>query len=193
LNDSQEEDIIKLVTLARSQPYPLVGIFHAAGISGDQVLESLSVKDLESVGGCKSMGAWYLHHHTLELKLETFVVISSIAAALGGRGRAAYCSANCFMNSLIRLRRQQGLCGTAFCMGSLSDVGILATDIKVRKLQLKMNAEFIPSKRALRDLEDMVVCDVPVATQLFFREQARQVRRGKARVGARLGLELKVD
>jgi len=174
---AKEDDILHLLSVARSKPWPLVGIFHAAGISGDQVLERLTVKDLESVGGCKAMGAWYLHKHTLQVdqQLETFVVISSLATATGGRGRAAYCGANCFLNSLIRLRRQQGLPGTAFCMGSLSDVGILADDIKVRKLQLKMNAEFIPSKRALKDLEDMVVCQVPVATQLFFREQAKQL------------------
>jgi len=151
---------------------PLKAVFHVAGMSLDTVLTDVVSDDLLKVGGCKALGAWYLHQHTKDLGLETFVVISSVASLMGGRGRAAYSSANAYMDSLIRQRHSLGLPGTAFCMTSLSDVGILANDIKVRKMQLRSNVEFVRSERALQDLEDAIVCGLPMGCELFFRENA---------------------
>ena len=151
---------------------PLKAVFHVAGVSLDTVLKDVVSDDLLKVGGCKALGAWYLHQHTKDLGLETFVVISSVASLMGGRGRAAYASANAFMDSLIRQRHSLGLPGTAFCMTSLSDVGILANDIQVRKVQLRSNVEFVRSERALQDLEDAIVCGLPIGCELFFRENA---------------------
>lgn len=173
---SKEEEVMRVISLAKSKPWPLKGIFHAAGVSIDCLVSDLTNKsNFLQVGGCKALGAWYFHKHTLDMDLEAFVVISSIASLVGGRGRAAYAGANGFLDALIRMRQSMGLPGTAFNMGSLSDVGMLATDMKVRKIQLKTNVEFGQASLAIRDLEDAMVCGIPVASQMFFREQAKGV------------------
>lgn len=170
---AKEKEMADLVRFANSRPdYPLKAIFHVAGISMDTILTDAKTEDLLKVGSCKALGAWYLHTHSKDLELETFVVISSVASLMGGRGRAAYSSANAFMDALIRYRRSQGLPGTAFNMTSLSDVGILANDIKVRQMQLRSNVEFVQSFRALQDLEDAIECKLPLGCELFFRENA---------------------
>lgn len=172
---ASEKDMAELVgkyAKGGSGRPPLKAVFHVAGMSLDTVLTDVVSDDLLKVGGCKALGAWYLHQHTKDLGLETFVVISSVASLMGGRGRAAYSSANAYMDSLIRQRHSLGLPGTAFCMTSLSDVGILANDIKVRKMQLRSNVEFVRSERALQDLEDAIVCGLPMGCELFFRENA---------------------
>lgn len=172
---SKEEEVVQVISLAKSKPWPLKGIFHAAGVSINYLVSEVTKSNFRQVAGCKALGAWYLHEHTLGMELDAFVVISSIASLVGGRGRAAYAAANGFLDALIRMRQPMGLPGTSFNMGSLSDVGILATDMKVRQMQLKTNVEFGQSSRALQDLEDAMVCGIPVASQMFFREQARGV------------------
>jgi phthiocerol/phenolphthiocerol synthesis type-I polyketide synthase C len=168
---AREEDMAELVRFASSRQFPLKGVFHVAGISIDTVLSDLVPEDLMKVAGCKAMGTWYLHEHTKHLEIDTFVAISSIASLVGGRGRAAYASSNAFIDAVIRMRHRLGLPGTAFNMTGLSDVGILATEIKVRQLQLRSNVEFVQSSRALRDLEDAVALGLPLGCQLFFREK----------------------
>ncbi len=86
----------------------------------DTVLTEVKAEDLVKVGGCKALGAWYLHQHTKALPaVHTFCVISSVASLMGGRGRSAYSAANAFMDALIRQRHALGLPGTAFNMTSL--------------------------------------------------------------------------
>ena len=78
--------------------------------------------------------------HSLDMGLEHFVCVSSIAALIGGPGMASYSSANAYLDALMRHRRQQGLPGTTFNMASLSDVGILKNNLSARKFQLKVRA-----------------------------------------------------
>lgn len=78
--------------------------------------------------------------HSLDMGIENFVCVSSIAALIGGPGMASYSSANAYLDALMRFRRQQGLPGTTFNMASLSDVGILKNNLSARKFQLKVRA-----------------------------------------------------
>lgn len=65
-------------------------------------------------------------------------------------------------------------------MTSLSDVGIVATDILVRKFQINCGTEFVQSTRALRDLEDAVACHLGTGGELFFREDGMMCYPNKA-------------
>jgi hypothetical protein len=149
------EDVRKVLAAARQQAAPLRGIVHVAGISVDRLLnQGLGSGDLRKVGGAKAMGAWHLHQQTIEAKdeIETFVAVSSVASILGGRGRGAYVAANECLDALMRHRQSIGLPGCSFQMGSLSDVGIVASDMAVRKFQLAVGTEFVHATRALADL-----------------------------------------
>lgn len=95
----------------------------------------------------KALGAWYLHDLSQKqgLDLEAFVCISSLASHIGGTGVAYYCAANAFLDTLVRYRRSQGLPGLSYNMASLSDVGILADNLKARQIQIKSGVEFMSS------------------------------------------------
>jgi NAD(P)-dependent dehydrogenase (short-subunit alcohol dehydrogenase family) len=72
------------------------------------------------------------------LQVATFVTIGSCSAHLAGRGTATYAAANAYLGGLIRLRRSMGLPGSTFDMASLSDVGMLTNDHKVRARVLEV-------------------------------------------------------
>lgn len=117
-----------------------MSIFHVAGVSVDIVLPEMKPDDFHEVADCKALGAWLLHKNTLDMKLENFVCVSSIASLIGGLGMSSYSSSNAFLDALMRARRAAGLPGAAFNMSSLSDVGILANNLSARKFQLKVRA-----------------------------------------------------
>ncbi|MEQ1566081.1 MAG: SDR family NAD(P)-dependent oxidoreductase [Myxococcota bacterium] len=104
----------------------LAGVVHAAMVLDDAPLAAHDAARFDRVLGPKADGAWNLHHATLGLPLDWFVVVSSIAAAIGTPGQAAYAAANGFLDALASHRRARGLPATAIAFGALGDVGIVA-------------------------------------------------------------------
>jgi acyl transferase domain-containing protein/acyl carrier protein/ubiquinone/menaquinone biosynthesis C-methylase UbiE len=86
----------------------LRGVFHAAGVAGYQVLESLDAAACAAVLRPKVAGARVLDELTAELPLDAFVLFSSIAAVWGSKGQAHYAAANCFLDALAERRRALG-------------------------------------------------------------------------------------
>lgn len=105
---------------------PLRGVFHAAGVLDDAPVYLLQPEQLARVMQPKALGAWHLHHATLGLDLDCFVVISSIAALLGSPGQGAYVAANSYLDALVQHRRNQGLPGIGINLGALAQVGMAA-------------------------------------------------------------------
>jgi NAD(P)-dependent dehydrogenase (short-subunit alcohol dehydrogenase family) len=152
---SKEQDVLRALEVAKRDPArPLVGVWHVAGVTHNTLCEDVTGRDLERVGGPKAAGAWWLHTHTLGCPLETFVAVSSGSSLVGGRGMSAYSASNGFLDALVRLRRSEGLPGMAFNMASLSDVGMLVQDMRVRQMQMRMGMPFVQAGRALQDLLD---------------------------------------
>ncbi|CAL8112507.1 unnamed protein product [Orchesella dallaii] len=104
------------------------GIMHVAGVLDDATFENQTWTKFESTYKSKVYGSWNLHLLTEQMKLEHFVMFSSIASALGAPGQANYSAGNSFLDALTHFRKAQGLPGITINWGTWGEVGI-ATEV----------------------------------------------------------------
>jgi acyl transferase domain-containing protein/acyl-CoA synthetase (AMP-forming)/AMP-acid ligase II len=92
---------------------PLEGVVHAAGVVDDGILHRQTGARFAAVLSPKVLGAWNLHHATLDLPLRHFILFSSVASLFGSAGQTAYAAGNAFLDSLAHVRHAAGLPATA--------------------------------------------------------------------------------
>ncbi|MDQ3193413.1 MAG: beta-ketoacyl reductase, partial [Bacteroidota bacterium] len=68
----------------------------------------------------------YLHELTKKMKLDFFVMYSSVASLLGSAGQANHSAANAFLDSLAHFRRNKDLPGLSINWGVWSEIGSAA-------------------------------------------------------------------
>lgn len=107
----------------QKSPQPLAGVIHGAGVLDDQLIESMSAKQLQKVLMPKVNGGWILHQLTRTLNLDCFVLFSSASGVLGAPGQANYSTANAFLNGLAHYRQSLGLPALSLAWGAWSQVG----------------------------------------------------------------------
>ncbi|RLU00286.1 type I polyketide synthase [Ketobacter sp.] len=113
--------------LAQSS-HPLKGIVHAAGISDIALAHEMTFEQWQEVTRSKLEGALNLHTASADVKLDLFVVFSSIASVWGSGGMAHYAAANHFLDGLVDYRRAQGLPATGFNWGPWGGAGMATGD-----------------------------------------------------------------
>jgi phthiocerol/phenolphthiocerol synthesis type-I polyketide synthase C len=134
--------------------HPLRGIIHAAMVLDDALIQNLDAIRMDAVITPKIAGAWNLHCATQGSDLDFFVVYSSVTTLLGNAGQSNYVAANAALEALVRLRRGQGLPGSALCWGPISDAGYLTEHQAVLDgLENRMGGAAITSSQALSVLE----------------------------------------
>lgn len=114
------KDVIQKV---HNQPYPLKGIFHAAGINRDNVITSLTKEDCEVVCKPKILGTLNLREATAGITLDHFVLFSSVTAFLGTSGVANYAAANSFLDAYAAAKGIKSLNWGPWEQGLLSKLG----------------------------------------------------------------------
>ncbi|WP_159053210.1 SDR family NAD(P)-dependent oxidoreductase, partial [Streptomyces regalis] len=112
-------DRTALTELLASVPpdHPLSAVVHAAGVTADATLESLTEDAFAEVMRPKSEAAQLLHELTQELGLDAFVLFSSVAGVVGNAGQGNYAAANAHLDALAQHRQALGLPAVSLAWG----------------------------------------------------------------------------
>lgn len=124
---TREDQVDAMLAEIKKRMPSLRGIVHAAGILDDRTLLEMDEERFSRVMAPKVRGAFNLHAHTLDQKLDFFVLYSSSASLLGAPGQGNYAAANAFLDALSHARRRTGRPATSIHWGPFADVGLAAT------------------------------------------------------------------
>ncbi|NVO12245.1 MAG: type I polyketide synthase [Bacteroidales bacterium] len=131
---TNQDDVYRLFSELKNFYPPVKGIMHAAAVLDDSVLTEITHDRLMKVMRPKVNGAWNLHNASKDLKLDHFVLFSSIAAVMGSAGQGNYVAANTFFDVFAYYRRAKGLTCTTINWGPIGETGMVARDKKVTQM-----------------------------------------------------------
>ncbi|MDB5046751.1 MAG: polyketide synthase, partial [Deinococcus sp.] len=133
----------------------LRGVFHAAMVIDDALIEQLTPERYSHVTAPKVLGAWNLHTQTRTDPLEVFVCFSSVSALIGNLGQANYAAANAFLDALADHRRAQQLPALTINWGAVADVGYLTAQAAVAERLEAVGVTPIPVGQLLAALGEL--------------------------------------
>jgi len=137
----------------------LKGVFHAAGVLNDGLLEEQTADRIASVMRPKALGAHNLHQATKDLSLDYFVLFSSVSSLIGNAGQAGYVAANAYLDALAAQRQAQGLAGVSINWGAIGQVGMAARDAQVGDHLARMGINPLAPDAALSALKRVMTTD----------------------------------
>ncbi len=126
-NVSDESDLSRIFAHIDSELPPLRGVIHSAGITDDGMLANQSWERYRSVFEAKIAGSLYLHRQTENMRLDFFVLFSSLVSIMGSPGQSNYAAANAYIDSLVWHRRAQGLPALSIHWGPWAEIGMIAS------------------------------------------------------------------
>jgi NAD(P)-dependent dehydrogenase (short-subunit alcohol dehydrogenase family)/acyl carrier protein len=156
------EDVRRVLAEIEASMPGLRGVFHAAGVLDDGVLQQQRWDRFQRVLTPKIDGAWHLHTHTQALPLDHFVLFSSVASLLGAPGQGNYAAGNAFLDGLAHFRRAHGLPAVSVNWGAWGEAGMAAA-LAARDQQrwTERGIGVIPPARGLAALSKILAAEVP--------------------------------
>ncbi|MCX6040995.1 MAG: SDR family NAD(P)-dependent oxidoreductase, partial [Caldilinea sp.] len=148
-------DPVAMQALFASLGSSLRGVIHAAGKAQFAPLRTLTAEDMDAALRAKVVGGWVLHQLTAEMKLDFFVLFSSIASIWGSNMQAHYSAANRFLDALAHYRQQLGLPGLSINWGPWADS--LASTLQEQLARTGVLS--LPSARALAFLGTLLAAE----------------------------------
>ncbi|WP_189944330.1 type I polyketide synthase, partial [Streptomyces aurantiogriseus] len=127
--DTGDRAALAAVLAAVPADRPLTGVVHAAGVTDDGLVESLTPERIDGVLRPKADGARYLHELTRDAGLTAFVLFSSLAGVLGSAGQAGYAAANSALDALAEARRAEGRPAVSVAWGLWADESALSAGL----------------------------------------------------------------
>ncbi|WP_405861122.1 SDR family NAD(P)-dependent oxidoreductase [Streptomyces sp. NBC_00090] len=115
--DTADPDAVRALLDEIPDAHPLTAVVHAAGVTRDGTLGSLTESDVVEVLRPKAVAAGLLHELTADRKLDAFVLFSSVAGITGNPGQANYAAANTYVDALAQHRHALGLPATSLAWG----------------------------------------------------------------------------
>lgn len=150
------DDVRRLFAEIKSGVQPLRGLFHLAMIIDDAPLASLTPERMRTVFGPKAHGAWLLHEATRGMKLDCFVMFSSISSIFGNPAQGNYSAANAFLDSLAHHRQALGLPALTVNWGVLGGEGFVARNERVADFLARQGTTAISPGEAMALLESFL-------------------------------------
>ncbi|KAF9696274.1 hypothetical protein EKO04_005193 [Ascochyta lentis] len=161
---------------------PVLGVVHAAGVSGYGYIKDTTSSSYADVMDPKIQGALNLHNLFSCKTLDFFVFFSSIGQIIGTPGQSAYAASNAFLDGLAAHRRSQGcnsisIQWTAWrALGLASDTALVdlelqskgVTDITVEEgFQAWMHLSNIDTDHAVVTRTRVLNADEPLPCELI--------------------------
>ncbi|MFC9712838.1 SDR family NAD(P)-dependent oxidoreductase [Paenibacillus sp. NPDC056933] len=103
---TEEVETNRLINYILAHFGKLDGIMHGAGVISDSYILNKTVGEFTAVTAPKTKGLVILDRLTADLKLDWFVLFSSISGVFGNEGQADYASANAFMDAYSSYRNR---------------------------------------------------------------------------------------
>jgi acyl transferase domain-containing protein len=145
--------------LRGDQP-PLRGVFHAAGVTQNELLVNQSPEQMRDILAAKMVGGWLLHRLLADTPLELFVLFSAFSSFLGSPMLGSYSAANMFLDALARHRRSLGQAGLSVNWGPWGEAGMAARIVASEKSKgIPNGVSFLSTQRALEALERLLAED----------------------------------
>ena len=110
----------------------------------------------EAVIAPKAQGAWLLHEATREMKLDCFVMFSSVSSIFGNPAQGNYSAANAFIDALAHHRQALGLPALTMNWGVLGGEGYVARNERVAEFLARQGTMEISPGEAMALLESFL-------------------------------------
>jgi acyl transferase domain-containing protein/NADPH:quinone reductase-like Zn-dependent oxidoreductase/NAD(P)-dependent dehydrogenase (short-subunit alcohol dehydrogenase family)/acyl carrier protein len=148
--------LTRALSEALPQMPPLRGVIHGAMVLDDGYLRDLSRERFLNVLAPKIDGAVHLHEATRDLKLDFFILFSSISSIVGNPGQGNYVAANGFLDAFAEFRRAQGFPATAINWGVFSEAGVVARSKDLERMLAHSGIRGLTNEQVLGVLEGAI-------------------------------------
>lgn len=150
-----QNQVEQLFQALQTELPPIKGIIHAAGVYAVGPLRELSWQQFNATCSAKIAGSWNLHCASQKLRLDFFMMFSSITSLLGFHGQGDYAAANAFCDALAHYRRLQGLPALSINWGPWGQIGMAADSRSAAHLS-KQGWKLLPPQQALDTLTQIL-------------------------------------
>ncbi|KAI9046007.1 polyketide synthase module [Aspergillus affinis] len=154
---SDSDSVARALSECRERMPPFKGCIQAAMVLRDSSFESMSHQSWQEVVFPKVQGTWNLHQQ-LPSGMEFFVMLSSVAGVIGGRGQANYAAGNTFQDALARHRVALGEKATSLDLGVIGFTGAVVEDAKLAEKFMNHSPFILITEPEMHALLDMY-CD----------------------------------
>lgn len=159
-------DVKSLFKVMAAAGQTLRGVFHLAMVIDDAPMAVLDREGMRSVLAPKAYGAWLLHEETRSMKLDCFVMFSSVSSIFGNPAQANYAAANAFQDALAHHRQAAGLPALVVNWGALGGEGYVARNERVAEFLARQGTTPLSPSDVTGLLEMFLSSGVPQAIAL---------------------------
>ncbi|KAF2797221.1 hypothetical protein K505DRAFT_399134 [Melanomma pulvis-pyrius CBS 109.77] len=128
---------------------PVRGVIQSAMMLQDRVISQMNVEDFAACISPKVVGSQNLVRALESHPLQFVLLMSSAVGVIGVGAEANYAAGNTFLNSLAKSRQDGSTRFIVLCPGVVDDVGVLAEELRVKKILQRQGLPAIKVKEII--------------------------------------------